>query len=144
MDAHPLILVVEDDREIRSLLSDYLAANGLRTAEAADGAAMWKALDAARIDLIVLDLMMPGEDGSQLCRTLRAKSNLPVMVAQFSLPGLARAVSTKSFTVLMSEEEGTTTATMVLEMRAMGARSRSSSLASTSARSRSFAPSPTR
>jgi two-component system OmpR family response regulator len=80
MNAQPLILVVDDDREIRTLLSDYLAGNGFRTAEAADGAAMWKALDAARIDLIVLDLMMPGEDGLQLCRTLRAKSNLPVIM----------------------------------------------------------------
>ena len=51
------------------------------------------------------------------------KPNMPVMVAQFSLPGLARAVSTRSFTVLMSDVEGTTTATMVLEMRAIGARS---------------------
>src|SRR5437764_550875 len=80
MNAQPLILVVDDDREIRSLLSEYLAANGFRTVEAADGAAMWKALDAARIDLIVLDLMMPGEDGLQLCRTLRARSNLPVIM----------------------------------------------------------------
>jgi hypothetical protein len=48
------------------------------------------------------------------------------MVAQFSLPGLAPAVSTRSFTVLMSDEAGTTTATMVLEMRAIGARSRGS------------------
>jgi len=80
MNAQPLILVVDDDREIRSLLSEYLAANGFRTMEAADGAAMWKALDAARVDLIVLDLMMPGEDGLQLCRTLRAKSNLPVIM----------------------------------------------------------------
>src|SRR5437763_16832410 len=60
MNDQPLILVVDDDREIRSLLSEYLAANGFRTAEAADGAAMGKALDAARIDLIDLDLMMPG------------------------------------------------------------------------------------
>ena len=80
MTAQPLILVVDDDREIRSLLSEYLAANGFRTVEAADGVAMWKTLDAARIDLIVLDLMMPGEDGLQLCRTLRAKSNLPVIM----------------------------------------------------------------
>src|SRR5437763_934796 len=52
MNAQPLILVVDDDREIRSLLSEYLAANGFRTVEAADGVAMWKALDTARIDLI--------------------------------------------------------------------------------------------
>src|SRR5438093_12474727 len=80
MNAQPLILVVDDDREIRTLLSEYLAGNGFRTVEAADGAAMWKALDAARIDLIVLDLMMPGEDGLQLCRTLRAVSNMQVIM----------------------------------------------------------------
>jgi two-component system OmpR family response regulator len=80
MTAQPLVLVVDDDREIRTLLSEYLADSGFRTAEAADGAAMWKALDAAPVDLIVLDLMLPGEDGLQLCRTLRAKSNLPVIM----------------------------------------------------------------
>src|SRR5437588_10336912 len=80
MNAQPQILVVDDDREIRTLLSEYLASNGFRTVEAADGAAMWKALDAARIDLIVLDLMMPGEDGLRLCRTLRARSNVPVII----------------------------------------------------------------
>ncbi len=80
MNAQPLILVVDDDREIRTLLSEYLAGNGFRTVEAADGAAMWRALGAARIDLIVLDLMMPGEDGLHLCRTLRARSNLPVIM----------------------------------------------------------------
>jgi two-component system, OmpR family, response regulator len=80
MNAGPQILVVDDDREIRTLLSEYLASNGFRTVEAADGAAMWKALDTARIELIVLDLMMPGEDGLQLCRTLRARSNVPVIM----------------------------------------------------------------
>jgi two-component system OmpR family response regulator len=80
MNAQPQILVVDDDREIRTLLAEYLADNGFRTVQAADGAAMWSALDAARIDLIVLDLMMPGDDGLQLCRTLRAKSNLPVIM----------------------------------------------------------------
>jgi two-component system, OmpR family, response regulator len=80
MNAQPQILVVDDDREIRTLLSEYLAGNGFHTVEAADGTAMWKALDTARIDLIVLDLMMPGEDGLQLCRTLRARSNVPVIM----------------------------------------------------------------
>ncbi len=80
MSTQPQILVVDDDREIRTLLSEYLASNGFRTVEAADGTAMWKALDAARIDLIVLDLMMPGEDGLLLCRTLRTRSNVPVIM----------------------------------------------------------------
>ena len=80
MNAQPQILVVDDDREIRTLLSEYLASNGFRTLAAADGTAMWKALDTARVDLIVLDLMMPGEDGLTLCRTLRARSNVPVIM----------------------------------------------------------------
>jgi two-component system, OmpR family, response regulator len=80
MNAQPLILVVDDDREIRLLLSEYLADNGFRTTDAADGAAMRKALDSSRVDLIVLDLMLPGEDGLQLCRKLRASSNVPVIM----------------------------------------------------------------
>jgi two-component system, OmpR family, response regulator len=81
MDAPDHILIVDDDAEIRSLLSKYLLKNGLRVTAVADGRAMWQALDAARIDLIVLDLMLPGEDGLTLCRTLRAKSfDIPVIM----------------------------------------------------------------
>jgi two-component system OmpR family response regulator len=79
--APPLILVVDDDREIRTLLSEYLSDNGFRSVEAADGVAMWKTLESTgRVDLIVLDLMMPGEDGLALCRKLRANSNVPVIM----------------------------------------------------------------
>ncbi len=75
------ILIVDDDAEIRSLLSQYLTKNGLRATAVADGRAMWQALDAGRIDLIVLDLMLPGEDGLTLCRNLRAKSSdIPVIM----------------------------------------------------------------
>src|SRR3990170_6962544 len=74
------ILVVDDDREIRSLLADYLEKNGLKTLVAADGASMWRTLDTARVDLIVLDLMLPGEDGLTLCRTLRARSSVPIIM----------------------------------------------------------------
>ena len=80
MDTPDHILIVDDDVEIRSLLSDYLVKNGLRTTTAADGRAMWQALDAARVDLIVLDLMLPGDDGLTLCRNLRAKSDIPVIM----------------------------------------------------------------
>jgi two-component system OmpR family response regulator len=80
METPPRILIVDDDREIRSLLADYLEANGLSAAAVADGPAMRKALDAARADLIVLDLTLPGEDGLSLCRTLRARSNVPVIM----------------------------------------------------------------
>ncbi len=81
MDTLDHILIVDDDSEIRSLLSQYLTKNGLRVTAVADGRAMWQALEAGRIDLIVLDLMLPGEDGLTLCRNLRAKSSdIPVIM----------------------------------------------------------------
>ncbi|MFA7242657.1 MAG: response regulator [Sulfuricellaceae bacterium] len=80
MDTLPCILVVDDDREIRTLLAEYLDANGFRTLTAAEGAGMWRTLDGARVDLVVLDLSLPGEDGLTLCRTLRARSSLPVVM----------------------------------------------------------------
>ncbi len=80
MDAPDHILIVDDDAEIRSLLSQYLVNNGLRVTAVADGRGMWQALDAGRIDLIVLDLMLPGDDGLTLCRNLRAKSDTPVIM----------------------------------------------------------------
>ena len=66
------ILVVDDDREIRELVSSYLKKNGLRTTVAADGRQMRSFLDGNTVDLIVLDVMMPGDDGLVLCRELRA------------------------------------------------------------------------
>jgi two-component system OmpR family response regulator len=80
MERSPRILIVDDDREIRTLLAEYLEGNGFSTAAAADGPAMRKALEAARADLIVLDLTLPGEDGLSLCRSLRAQSNVPVIM----------------------------------------------------------------
>ncbi len=74
------ILVVDDDREIRDLLSRFLAKHGFRVAAAADGREMRKALDEKAVDLVVLDLMLPGDDGLALCRDLRARSNLPVIM----------------------------------------------------------------
>jgi two-component system OmpR family response regulator len=66
------ILVVDDDREIRELVSSYLDKNGLRTSVAADGRQMRAFLETNNVDLIVLDLMMPGDDGLVLCRELRS------------------------------------------------------------------------
>ena len=80
METFPTILVVDDDREIRTLLAEYVGANGFRTLTAADGAGMWRTLDSSHVDLIVLDLTLPGEDGLTLCRTLRARSSLPVIM----------------------------------------------------------------
>ena len=80
MDNPSTILIVDDDRDIRSLLADYLEANGYRALAAADGNAMWKILDESRPDLIVLDLNLPGDDGLTLCRKLRAHSTMPVIM----------------------------------------------------------------
>ena len=80
METPAHILIVDDDREIGSLLSEYLEKNGYRTSTAGDGKAMWKALDDQHIDLIVLDLNLPGEDGLTLCRNLRARSSIPVIM----------------------------------------------------------------
>jgi two-component system OmpR family response regulator len=80
MERTPHILVVDDDREICSLVSQFLSRHSLRVSTARDGIEMFKALEAARIDLIVLDLMMPGEDGLSLCRRLRAGSTTPVIM----------------------------------------------------------------
>ncbi|HEY1152067.1 MAG TPA: response regulator [Pseudoduganella sp.] len=66
------ILIVDDDREIRELLANYLNRNGMSASSAANGRQMWAALEEGPVDLIVLDVMMPGEDGLQLCRDLRA------------------------------------------------------------------------
>ncbi len=80
MESTPHILVVDDNREIRDLLTRSLTKDGLRVSTASDGKAMRKVLGESKIDLIVLDLMLPGEDGLTLCRQLRAESAIPVIM----------------------------------------------------------------
>jgi two-component system, OmpR family, response regulator len=80
MERSDHILIVDDDAEIRSLLTRYMEKNGLRVTAVGDGRAMWRALDDGAFDLIVLDLMLPGDDGLTLCRTLRGKSDIPVIM----------------------------------------------------------------
>ena len=80
MDAQDHVLVVDDDAEIRALLRDYLQKNGYRVTVAADGRAMWAAFEAAKADIVVLDVMMPGDDGLTLCRDLRARWQIPVIM----------------------------------------------------------------
>jgi two-component system, OmpR family, response regulator len=80
MDNQPHILVVDDHQEIRTLVQRFLSDHGYRVSTAANGTEMKKTLKDAAIDLIVLDLMMPGEDGLTLCRNLRVESNIPVIM----------------------------------------------------------------
>jgi two-component system OmpR family response regulator len=72
MDHVDHILIVDDDREIRELVGNFLKRNGLNVTFAADGRQMWSVLDNTAVDLIVLDIMMPGDDGLVLCRELRS------------------------------------------------------------------------
>jgi two-component system OmpR family response regulator len=74
------ILVVDDDREIRDLLARFLGRHGYRVTAARDGKEMRRALADWKIDLVILDLMLPGEDGLTLCRELRTRSQLPVIM----------------------------------------------------------------
>jgi two-component system OmpR family response regulator len=74
------ILIVDDDAQIRDLLVEYLSGFGMAVTAVADGAGMDDALARNAFDLIILDLMLPGEDGLSLCRRLRANSNIPILM----------------------------------------------------------------
>ena len=80
MSERPHVLIVDDDREIRGLLAQYLEKHDFRTTAVADGKDMRRVLDRTHIDLLVLDLMLPGEDGLTLCRELRGRSQLPIIM----------------------------------------------------------------
>lgn len=74
------ILVVDDHKDIRDLVARYLTEHGYRVTTAKDGKAMKAALSASAIDLVILDVMMPGEDGLSLCRNLREQGAMPVIM----------------------------------------------------------------
>ncbi len=74
------ILMVDDDTQIRQLLSDYLSGFGMSVVAVADGKAMAEALGKSSFDLVILDLMLPGEDGLALCRRLRSESDIPILM----------------------------------------------------------------
>ena len=74
------ILFVEDDRDIRMLLADFLVREGFAVEVAEDGAAVDRVLARTRPDLVILDLMLPGEDGISICRRLRARGAVPIIM----------------------------------------------------------------
>jgi len=76
----PHILVVEDDREISGLVALYLRSNECRVTVTDSGREVYRLMNDSRIDLIVLDLMLPGEDGISLCRRLRTTSQVPIVI----------------------------------------------------------------
>jgi len=86
------ILIVDDDNDIRSLLSDFLEDNGLRAFQAANGKVMWDILKSQHVDLVILDLNLPGEDGLALCRQLHSSSSLPVIMLTAKINPIDRVI----------------------------------------------------
>ena len=74
------VLVVDDEPHIRTMLHRYLTGEGFRVSDAGDGTAMRAVLEREPVDLVLLDLMMPGEDGLSLARYIRQNSNIPVIM----------------------------------------------------------------
>lgn len=79
MEPVPHIALVDDHRDIRDLVGKYLSQHGYRVSVAENGAALRRLLERSAPDLVVLDIMMPGEDGLSVCRHLRSTTNLPII-----------------------------------------------------------------
>jgi two-component system OmpR family response regulator len=86
------VLIVDDDADIRTLLADYLEGHFCQALQAADGEEMWKVLQRHHVDIVVLDLNLPGMDGLSLCRELRSRSNLPVIMLTARSSSLDRVI----------------------------------------------------
>jgi len=80
MTAAPHLLIVDDDRELCALLSKFLGRHGYRVSVAHHGGEMAAIMEASRVNLVILDLMLPGSDGLALCRQLRATTTLPIIM----------------------------------------------------------------
>ncbi len=76
----PTVLIVDDDEDIRSLLSRFFERHAHRVIEAIDGAELFASLEREPVDIVILDVMLQGEDGFALCRRLRASSRVPVIM----------------------------------------------------------------
>jgi DNA-binding response OmpR family regulator len=80
ISAAPHILIVDDDPGIRELVVEYLGNNDLRVTALASGRELFEIIDREAIDLVLLDLKMPGEDGMQLARALRERATVPIIL----------------------------------------------------------------
>jgi two-component system OmpR family response regulator len=80
MEQTPHILFVEDDADIRTLVADFLAQNGYRMSVAREGRELDRVLEISRIDLVILDIMLPKEDGLSMCRRIRTTSDVPIIM----------------------------------------------------------------
>ena len=75
----PAVLVVEDDPGLRVLIARALQQNGFAVFQASTGAEMWNSLEQRSVDLIILDVMLPGKNGIDLCREIRTRSDVPII-----------------------------------------------------------------
>lgn len=92
MSETTLIAVVEDDAEIRALVAGLLSREGFEVAACPDGAELDRVMARRRVDLVLLDLMMPGEDGLSICRRLRAAGDTPVLMVTAKSDDIDRVV----------------------------------------------------
>lgn len=74
------ILIIDDDNEVRELLGEYLRKNDFHTIALPDGAELIQKLSENTIDLVILDIMLPGNDGYELCKIIRTKSDVPIIM----------------------------------------------------------------
>src|ERR1700733_12401315 len=74
------VLLIDDDQRLVELLTSYLEQNGMTLTGAPDGARGLAAMDAAAFDAVLLDVMMPGLDGLEVCRRIREKSRIPIIM----------------------------------------------------------------
>ena len=74
------ILIVDDQKEIREIVEEYLTGEGYRVSTARDGVGMRRVLSQAHVDLVILDVMLPGEDGLTLARSLRSESGIGIII----------------------------------------------------------------
>ena len=76
----PHILIIDDDRDVRDLVTEYLGNNDMRVSSGESGSDMFRVFDTESIDLVLLDLKLPGEDGMQLARRLRERATVPIVL----------------------------------------------------------------
>ena len=86
------VLVVDDDSRIRQLLAKYLGGNGYRVTAAADAAEARRKISAIEFDVLVVDVMMPGEDGLSLTRALSAAQDVPILLLTATSDGASHVL----------------------------------------------------
>lgn len=95
MNPSPKILIVEDNAEMSALVASAFKKEGYRVTAAGDGRSMMKIIENERIDLIILDIMLPGDDGLTICRNLQSSSSIPIIIMSAKGDELDRVLGLK-------------------------------------------------